>query len=80
MKSGWLTSLSAPALLSDVRVVRLRFEQGPPPCIQPLLIHPCSVRRAAFQGRSFFCAKGTDLLLVEAVLGFFVVEGCGYVV
>jgi hypothetical protein len=40
MKSGRLTSLSAPALHSDVRVVRFRYEQGPPPCIRPLLIRP----------------------------------------
>jgi hypothetical protein len=41
MKSGWLTSLSALALHSDVQIVRLRCEQGPPPCIHPLLIRPC---------------------------------------
>ena len=78
MKSGCLTSLSALALHSDVPGVRLRYEQGPPPRIQPLLTHPCSfvaeLRFAAAMGagsaglrRRFGFGKGSSLLLVAMV-------------
>ena len=71
MKSGQLTALSALALHSDVRVVRLRYEQGPPPCIYPLLISPRPCGDAALSRPLFGRAELRWEFLVSRSAKFF---------